>query len=167
MLLTKLSASGYCATNVFDTAQLERIYSLNTGFTPTSTRTGDDGTALREILLVDDDLKQELDAYFIPRLQAVDPTVNTIAAVELWRDYPGYSNGLHRDDPEYVRNVMIVYLDNASPATGTEYQEADETYCVPYAENTAIVLLGSDQILHGMSNCVAADCVRRTLYLTW
>ena len=86
--------------------------------------------------------------------------------VELWRDYPGYTNPAHMDCPE-AQNIMIIYLDDQNLENGTEYTENGKTYKISYEKNSAIILMNSDKTLHGMSGTVPGNTVRHSLYVSW
>jgi hypothetical protein len=86
--------------------------------------------------------------------------------LELWRDYPGYTNPAHMDDPQ-AQNIMIIYLDDQPLANGTEYTENEKTYRVSYEKNSALILLNSDKTLHGMSGTIHENIIRHSLYISW
>lgn len=98
------------------------------------------------------------------------PTFKRLGAGTLWRDYTGYSNALHYDDPDSVRNIAIVYL-TENPLCGTIYYIQDgiklyPNYCEPEI-NKALCLTGSHQTFHGMRYYVPKGVIRRSFYINF
>lgn len=98
------------------------------------------------------------------------PKFKRLGAGTLWRDYTGYSNALHYDDPDSVRNIAIVYL-TEDPLCGTIYYIQDgiklyPNYCEPKI-NKALCLTGSHQTFHGMRYYVPRSVIRRSFYINF
>ena len=165
MTVIPLSTNGFHITDVFNTELFQEIYDLNLTFTPTSTRPTP--KSLREVYDIGtaDKLRKEISSVVLPMLTQISKC-QWIRGIELWRDYAGYENAYHLDDP-LIDNVMIVYLDNVYSGMGTGYIENGKHYQVDYQANTAIALLNSNQIEHGMTGTVPSNTVRRTLYINW
>ena len=102
MQIEQLSKHGYKISNVLDGDLFKQIDHLVDTFVPTSIRQTLDRpnlpaplpTSIREVLLLDNgELKNKLDNCFsqiLPKLPVPD-------TIEMWRDYPGYTNELHYD----------------------------------------------------------------------
>jgi hypothetical protein len=164
--IIQLSKNGYRINSVFPEEFLLTIQELSSNFESTDRRTGDNGCSYRMSYRVMGDLRNQISRYFNPTILSFTRMTSSITA-ELWRDYSGYWNSWHKDFIN-VHNVIIVYLDDNMPATlGTQYEEDGEIYSVPYKKNTALVLLNSNQINHGMIAPVPVGMTRRTLYLNW
>lgn len=162
MSIKQLSTNGYEASDVFSNSLLQELVELSTTFTPTSIRTGGNGTAIREVLFSTGTIKTKVSKEVVEFLKQLDINAR-VDAIELWRDHPGYTNYWHMDNP-IIKNILIVYLDNTN--AGTEYKENDQHYSVEYNKNTGLILLNSNQVLHGMVGTVA-DSVRRVVYVAW
>ena len=159
MQINQLSANGYKISNVFDEPMLAEITQLVDTFTPTDIR--------REVLLLGIDhlkLKSKLDGYFFQ----IIPEVSGEIAIELWRDYPGYTNNLHYD-ADIVHHIMIVYLDgNGEENMVTVYYENNEKYLVTYEKNNGLILLNTSKVYHGMGGSVPDDVkYRKLFYINW
>lgn len=98
------------------------------------------------------------------------PTFKRLVAGTLWRDYTGYTNSLHYDDPDSVRNIAIIYL-TENPLCGTEYYVQDGIKLYPYycdpKVNRAFCLEGSHQTFHGMKYYVPKGVIRRSFYINF
>ena len=175
MQINQLSANGYKISNVFDEPMLAEITQLVDTFTPTDIRPTLDRPELplpdpnsrREVLLLGIDhlkLKSKLDGYFFQ----IIPEVSGEIAIELWRDYPGYTNNLHYD-ADIVHHIMIVYLDgNGEENMGTVYYENNEKYLVTYEKNNGLILLNTSKVYHGMGGSVPDDVkYRKLFYINW
>jgi len=98
------------------------------------------------------------------------PAFKRLGAGTIWRDYTGYSNSLHYDDPDNVRNIAIVYL-TEDPLCGTVYYVQDGIKLYPYycepKVNRALCLVGSHQTFHGMKYYVPKGVIRRSFYINF
>jgi hypothetical protein len=178
MEINKLSDNGYKISNVLDESLFNEISQLVDTFIPTAIRPTSDrpdlpspGDTRREVLLLNKThpkLKSKLDNYFFQNFSKIIPKLSNYTAIELWRDYPGYTNELHYDN-EIVKHIIIVYLDGKGEENiGTIYYENDEKYLVSYEKNNEILLLNSNQVWHGMSGNVPNDIkYRKLLYINW
>jgi hypothetical protein len=174
MEINKLSDNGYKISNVLDESLFIEISQLVDSFIPPVIRPKLDlplPGARREVLILNKThlkLKSKLDNYFFQNFFKIIPKLSKYTAIELWRDYPGYTNGLHYDD-EIVKHIIIVYLDGKGEENmGTIYYENDEKYLVSYEKNNGILLLNSNQVWHGMSGNVSNDIrYRKLLYINW
>lgn len=162
MSIKQLSTNGYAVSDVFSDNLLQELVELGTTFTPTSIRTGGDGTAIREVLFATGTIKTKVSNEVIEFLKQLDINAQ-VDAIELWRDHPGYTNFWHVDNP-IIKNILIVYLDGTN--AGTEYKENDQHYSVEYNKNTGLILLNSNQVLHGMVGKVE-DSLRHVVYVAW
>lgn len=158
MKIEQLSPNGFKLENVFDSELLAEISLRCDTFVPWQTRRSD--TSKREVdQILDDELRVSLAKLF-------NPVTKTIGlGIELWRDYPGYTNPYHIDDPQ-LQNIIIVYLGSEELETGTGYIE-ETHFKIPYKKNTGIMLFNSDKIMHGMVGQVPGDIVRKSLYINW
>jgi hypothetical protein len=90
---------------------------------------------------------------------------------ELWADHTGYENAMHHDDPNSVRNIIILYLgeesDDNTECMGTYWYEDDMRYEIPYKANYGLMLLHSCKIQHGMKGSVPIGTVRKALYINF
>ena len=165
MNVTQLSKNGYVLTDIFDTNILNRIDELVDTFTPTQIQS--DVTARREayFLFKDQEFSDELRKILEFELDSNNIVTCDIVGLELWRDYPGYINPMHTDDPQ-LTSVLIIYLGNNLP-NGTEYIEDGKRYYSEYKRNTGLVLLNSNKISHGMISKVPDNAIRKTLYINW
>jgi len=158
MQIEKLSDYGCRITDVFKPALLEEICNLCNTFEADSIRTNAD--TIREVInLYNTELRYKVVHALLPILK------ENISVMEMWRDHPGYANAYHVDDP-VVQNIIIVYLGDEELGMGTGYID-QEHYTVPYKKNTAIMLLNSDKIIHGLIGQVPDGVIRKTLYINW
>ena len=158
MKIEQLSPNGFKLENVFDSDLLAEISLRCDTFVPWQTRGSD--TSKREVdQILDDELRVSLAKLFNP------VTKTNALGIELWRDYPGYTNPYHIDDPQ-LQNIIIVYLGSEELETGTGYIE-ETHFKIPYKKNTGIMLFNSDKIMHGMVGQVPGDIVRKSLYINW
>jgi hypothetical protein len=160
MKLDQISANGYAVLDVFDDATLAELIEITDSFTPDNIRT--QGLDVRHVKF--------LSAKKIVELihnSFKDLVKNAqLGSIELWRDYPNYTNLYHLDDP-ILNHVLIVYLDGHGQAEmGTGYIE-DKEYRVNYKKNTGLLLLNSNQINHGMVSSVQGTEYRKVLYANW
>ena len=157
MKLAQLSTNGYAVTDVFDDVTLSELIEITDSFTPDKIR-----PEVRHIkFLSDKKIINLLHNSFKDLVKNTRPSV-----IELWRDYPGYTNGYHVDDP-MLNHVLIVYLDGHDQIEmGTGYIE-DKEYKVNYKKNTGLLLLNSDKIKHGMIGSVQGIEYRKVLYANW
>ena len=157
MKLARLSTNGYAVTDVFDDATLSELIEITDSFTPDKIR-----PEVRHIkFLSDEKIINLLHDSFKDLVKNTRPGV-----IELWRDYPGYTNGYHVDDP-MLNHVLIVYLDGHDQIEmGTGYIE-DKEYKINYKKNTGLLLLNSDKIKHGMIGSVQGIEYRKVLYANW
>jgi len=171
MEIKQLSTNGYKLTDVLSFELLKEVEQIVDTFMPTSIRLTMDGPdmpapspdSIREVLLLDGPLKNKL----IDCFKDLFPEDSIIGGIELWRDHPGYNVGLHYDNI-IVKNVLVLYLDGeGDPCMGTKYYEDGKEYSINYEKNTAILLLNSSKIYHGMYTEVAGVKYRKILYINW
>ena len=92
----------------------------------------------------------------------------TIGRITLWRDYPYYTNGVHFDDPNLVKNIVIVYLMD-DVFCGTQFHDRSNNsfkYCDAEI-NKGFYLLESDKTFHGTKYYVPENYIRKTLYFNF
>lgn len=165
MEIIKLSKNGYRINNIFSDELINELLETNKVFQADSTRRGDEG-AQREVFYINGELLEKVrNAVF--SLKAHGLAIGLHGAHELWRDYAGYNNQWHFDDPVNVKNIMIIYLDDMPARLGTQYTEDDEVYAVAAKKNTALLLMNADKVEHGMISRVPENVIRRTLYINW
>ena len=174
MNIQKLSDHGYRLTDVFSTDLLTECLKLVNTFTPSTIR---DAWDAPELLAPRPDARREVCFvnnwdYYRQVVATIQSTVEPLLSgniemrgFELWRDYPGYRQEIHYDATQ-VCHVMIVYLGDGDNL-GTSYFENDKEYTVEYQTNTALLLLNSNKILHGLKNEVDGVDYRRLLYINW
>ena len=171
MEIKQLSSSGFKISNIFDDILLDKIEKIIDTFTPLSIRETLDRPDLpcpptgarREVYQIDDTLKLMLMEYF----SKITNSLEHPGIVELWRDYPGYTNELHYDNT-IVKNVLIMFVDGVGQTNmGTIYFEDNQEYRVEYEKNSGLFLLNSDKILHGMGGSVSGVAYRKVLYANW
>lgn len=162
MHIKQLSTNGYTVTDAFDQDTVESIIKQIDTFECDYTKPGGNPQAgHREILSVHD-------TFDCTALYKIIQQINTdihITSIELWRDYPGYNNADHYDDPN-VENIMIIYFGNGADDLGTRWYNPDE-FAVPYKINTGLILLNSSQTLHGLRGEVSGCDYRRAIYVNW
>ena len=158
MKVERLSANGCKLTEVFDSDTFSELSTLIDSFTPSITRY--QWGIAREVFFVEGSLK---DRIIHPRLVTARSVPTT---VELWRDYPGYTNAKHLDDP-MVHNILIVYFGDSDEGMGTTYWEDGKEYSVEYKKNTGLLLTNSNTVYHGMTGAVTGVDYRRSLYINW
>lgn len=163
MNIQQKSPNSYELINVFESQHFDRLYTIMETFIPDFTQTSHQGR--REKLAGFNIIGQDIFDYIINIIKQITPNFDVITAIELWRDFPGYTNFDHVDDPT-VENIMIVYLENGSRDLGTRCYDPEEI-CVPYVKNTAFVLLNSNKITHGLIGQVHDVDYRRTIYINW
>jgi hypothetical protein len=168
MEINNLSTNGFALSNVFDSVLLNDLFNLCETFTP---------AYIRPIVRLNDDQVREVypmqqnDNLRLRILDVVIPLIKTVTqspqirGMELWRDFPGYNNPYHYDDP-IVQNIMMIYLGNEELDIGTGYEEGDH-FTVRYKKNTGLILLNSDKIYHGMISSVPSGIIRKSLYINW
>lgn len=162
MHIKQLSPNGYAVSAAFDQDTVESIIQQIDTFECHCTRPGGNPQAgHRETLSVLDTFDRTA-LYKI--IQQIDTDIDIIS-IELWRDYPGYTNADHYDAPD-VGNIMILYFGNGSDDLGTRWYDPDE-FIVPYKINTGLILLNSSQILHGLQGEVVECDYRRAMYVNW
>ena len=91
---------------------------------------------------------------------------------QLWFDYPGYINRLHKDmSPNIHVNAQIYLIDSKNKQQGTYFID-DVTergkrsiYGIDYAVNTGYIMFGPTQFLHGMKYPVTDH--RMSLYQSY
>jgi hypothetical protein len=157
MKLAQLSTNGYAVTDVFDDDTLAELIEITDSFIPDKIR-----PEVRHVKFLSDKKIIEL-----IQNSFNDLVKNTnFGVIELWRDYPGYTNAYHIDD-SMLTHVLIVYLDGHDQIEmGTGYIE-DKEYKVNYKKNTGLLLLNSDKIRHGMIGSVQGIDYRKVLYANW
>jgi hypothetical protein len=103
------------------------------------------------------------------RFSSLDIDKQKVQAVEIWFDYAGYENAMHHDDPDSVRNIIMLYLgeESNSESMGTYWYENDIKYEVDYEVNTGLMLLNSHTIQHGMKGKVPDNVSRKSLYVNF
>jgi hypothetical protein len=169
MNITQISNNGFSATEILPDKLLNEISIIAKSFVTIDDVRGN-GTlsCKREVLFLfkNTEINDQIISILEPHIKPITPDYGLMYGLELWRDYPGYTNPTHMDCPE-AQNIMIVYLDDQNLENGTEYIENGETYKVSYEKNSALILLNSDKILHGMSGTVPENTVRHSLYISW
>jgi hypothetical protein len=157
MKINQLSTNGYTVSDVFDNDTLNELIKITDSFIPDKIR-----PEVRHVKFLSD--KKITDAIQDKFKDLVKDT--HFGIIELWRDYPGYTNMYHLDDP-MLNHVLIVYLDgHGQKEMGTVYIE-DKEYTVNYKKNTGLLLLNSDKIKHGMVGSVQNTEYRKVLYANW
>jgi len=163
----QLSPNGFIVTDVFDSKFLDKIIDFCDQFTPTHEWPAGDSpdlpaplpTAHREVYLFKN--SEELYKEVIKQLDIVGKI-----SIELWRDYPGYRNLIHRD-VDILRDVMIIYLDGqGEESMGTCFYDP-ERFVIPYTKNTGMLLFNSSEIKHGLVGEVSGVDYRKCLYINW
>lgn len=157
MKINQISTNGYAVLDVFDNDTLIKLIKITESFIPDKIR-----PEVRHVKFLSDThingLLQETFKDLVKNTQ--------LGVVELWRDYPGYTNTYHVDDP-MLNHVLLVYLDGHGQSDmGTGYIE-DKEYKVNYEKNTGLFLLNSNQIRHGMVGSVHDIEYRKVLYANW
>ena len=157
MIIDQLSANGYTVSDIFDNTTLDTLIELTDSFDPDRIRPN-----VRHVkFLKDQKIANLLDTSF---KHLVGDT--HVGIIELWRDYPEYTNLYHIDD-SIMSHVLVVYLDGEDQIDmGTGYIE-DKEYKVNYKKNTGLLLLNSDKIQHGMIGKVHDVKYRKVLYANW
>jgi hypothetical protein len=160
MKINQISTNGYSVLDVFDDDTLAELIKITDSFTPDTIRS-QGAEVIHVKFLLDNKITNIL--YDITK----ELVKNTkLGIIELWRDYPGYTNEYHVDDP-MLNHVLIVYLDGHDQIEmGTGYIE-DKEYKVNYKKNTGLLLLNSNQIKHGMIGSVQGIEYRKVLYANW
>lgn len=167
MNITPLSDNGFIATEVLPDKLLNDLFDMAKNF-----ELIDDirrnPSCKREVsfLFKNTEINNQIIGILEPHIKLITANYGLMYGLELWRDYPGYTNPVHMDCPE-AQNIMIIYLDDQKLVNGTEYIENEKTYRVSYEKNSALILLNSDKILHGMIGTVQKDTVRHSLYVSW
>jgi hypothetical protein len=169
MNITQLSDNGFFATEILPDNLLNELSRMAKSFEAIDDVRGN-GTSLckREVsfLFKNTEINNQIISILEPHIKPITPNYSLMYGLELWRDYPGYTNPAHMDCPE-AQNIMIVYLDDQLLANGTEYTENGKTYRVSYEKNSALILLNSDKTLHGMSGTIHENIMRHSLYISW
>lgn len=169
MNITQLSENGFFANEILPDNLLDELSRMAKSFETIDDMRGN-GTlsCKREVsfLFKNTEINNQIISILEPYIKPITPNYSLMYGLELWRDYPGYTNPTHMDCPE-AQNIMIVYLDDQSLANGTEYTENGKTYRVSYKKNSALILLNSDKTLHGMSGTVPENTLRHSLYVSW
>ena len=169
MNITQLSDNGFFATEILPDNLLNKLSRIAKSFETIDDIRGN-GTlsCKREVsfLFKNTEMNNQIISLLEPYIKPITPDYGLMYGLELWRDYPGWTNPAHMDCPE-AQNIMIIYLDDQSLANGTEYTENGKTYRVSYEKNSALILLNSDKTLHGMSGTVPENTVRHSLYVSW
>ena len=174
MLIQQLSPNAYSCTDIIeDPALLYKTEELLNSFRPDEIRlcTNPDATARREVRRVTEYVyKQQLLATVKYNVEHLLPTEAIQAGLEVWRDYPGYQQGLHRDQAP-VNTVFVAYfgtsVDHSSNDMGTVWIDGGKEYSIPYKANTGLLLKNSNNILHGMQGTVNNIDYRRAVYINW
>jgi hypothetical protein len=168
MKIEQLSPHGYHISQVFTDDRLNELIQLVDTFTPTVVKQSGNGVGYREDYSIAQTFQYRVIAQQIfDDLRTVCPDIKHIVSSSLWRDYPGYVNSDHYDDPA-LANIMIVYLGTGNNSiNGTRWFEDNTEYSVPYEINTGLILLNTPQVLHGMIGTVENMDYRRSLYVNW
>lgn len=164
MAINQISNNGFEVLNIFSDKLISALVEFMDSSTPTCTRTGGDGIALREVRWLPANLYNKVTDEAVEFFTQLNIQVR-IEAIELWSDYPNYTNDWHIDSPS-IKNIIIAYLDN-SDQVGTEYKENEQIYSVAYKKNSGLLLCNSNQVPHGMIGKVRENSVRRVIYITW
>ena len=160
MKINQISTNGYSVLDVFDDDTLAELIKITDSFTPDTIRP--QGIEVRHVKFLSDNKITNI-LYDITKELVKNTKPGT---VEIWRDYPGYTNKYHVDDP-MLNHVLIVYLDGHDQIEmGTGYIE-DKEYKINYKKNTGLLLLNSNQIKHGMIGSVQGIEYRKVLYANW
>ena len=166
MNITQLSENGHFATEILPDNLLNELSEMAKYFELLDDVRGGAGPREVSFLFKNIEINDQIISLLEPHIKLITPDYGVMYGLELWRDYPGYTNPAHRDCPE-AQNIMIIYLDDHSLENGTEYTENGKTYKIPYEKNSALILLNSDKTLHGMSGTVPENTVRHSLYTSW
>lgn len=166
MNIEKVSTNGFKISDVFDKEHLEKIVNLIDTVPAVAKKLTPGG--YREDIGVDfGETRDYVVNCFIDNLRTVTPEINIISTVSMWRDYNGYTNGLHYDC-DCFKHLMIVYLgDGNNGINGTQWIDDNQEYSVPYAINTGLILLNCEFVLHGMIGAIENMDYRRTMYIGW
>ena len=163
MKIEQLSRYGYILTDIFSNPFLEKIVHLADSFKPSTIQGTEDCKRESYFFNENTDLADEICGFLEKNLLEIIPYQSR--GIELWRDYENFYNPMHQDDPQ-LQHVLIIYLDGNLP-NGTQYVEKDILYTAPYIKNTGLLLLNSNNILHGMIGIVPENRIRKCLYLNW
>jgi len=167
LLTTKiepLTANGFRLSNVFPLDMLDYVSKQCDTFTNGHFRIN--GNGRREYSTFNIDQTPEIKKHLYNLIFQITNKPFKHSSTELWRDYPGYTNDIHVD-ADNLENVMIIYLGDGDCDMGTRWFESASEYHVPYTNNTGIVLLNSNKILHGMIGKVQGVDYRKSIYLNW
>jgi hypothetical protein len=169
MNIIQLSDNGFFATEILPDNLLNELATMAKSFeTIDDIRGNITSSHIREVsfLFKNIEINNQIISILEPQIKPITPDYDFMYGIELWRDYPGWTNPTHMDCPE-AQNIMIIYLDDQPLANGTEYTEFGKTYQVSYEKNSALILLNSDKTLHGMSGTVPENTLRHSLYISW
>ena len=166
MNITQLSVNGFFATEILPDNLLNELSNMAKYFELIDNVRGIDGTREVSFLFKNTEINNQIINILQPQIQYITPDYGIMYGLELWRDYPGYTNPAHKDCPE-AQNIMIIYLDDQPLANGTEYTENGKNYKISYEKNSALILLNSDKTLHGMTGTVQEGAMRHSLYVSW
>ena len=167
MQIEKLGKNGLHLTNVFSPEEFSVFLHMFENFKVAYSDKDRDGY-IREIMEIhkEDPIFKLIETKFSTLISEFN---KEICWIEAWRDYPGYTNMLHFDDP-LVQNIVVIYFDtfdDANNTMGTEYIDDGEILSVPCQKNTAFLLLGSSNLEHGMVGAVPRGVVRHTIYFNF
>ena len=163
MNIRQLSLNSYQLTEVFESDKFAQLKNLLETFTPDYVQSNSAGR--REKLAAFNVISKDTFDYLVNIIKQLTPNFDVVTAIELWRDFPGYTNFDHVDDPT-VENIMIVYFGSGPGELGTRCYDPEEIRA-PYESNTGFVLLNSNKITHGLVGQVhGVDC-RQTIYINW
>lgn len=158
--------TAYYLADVFEPEIFQQLADYCESFKPNFIRLCPDGN-FRETAPLDRRLNRLIETKWSHQLRQLFDYEISLSS-EVWRDYPGYSNGIHVDDP-VIDHVLMVYLNQTASldhVMGTEFIESDGAhYHVPNVINHGLLLLNSPQIPHGMVGQVPANHVRKTFYI--
>ena len=166
MNINQLSDNGFFAANILPDDLLNELSGMAKYFELIDDIRGIGGTREVSFLFKNTEINNQIISILQPQIKSITPDYGIMYGLELWRDYPGYTNPVHMDCPE-AQNIMIIYLDDQSSANGTEYTENGKTYKISYEKNSALILLNSDKTSHGMIGTVQEGIIRHSLYVSW
>ena len=165
----KLSNSGYKVTDVLPDFLIEEINNYKKTVKPTQVQPWHLGGHRSAWFLTDPEnsIRKHIEQQVKIEIENAIGKKIELRGFEIWEDTAGYENAWHHDDPNNVRNILIVYLGNDNRGMGTVFKEDDIEYVLPYSHNTGLLLLNSDVIQHAMDKCVPIDTIRKTFYINF
>jgi hypothetical protein len=163
-MIKQLSTNGYQLSDVFEPEHLAVLTKQIDTFIPDFIQPHPDGRR-EKLAILDIGDPTNIRPTVTELILQITPNLRYISSIELWRDYPGYTNSDHIDSSE-IENIMILYFDTGDNILGTRWFDPDE-YSVPYKANSGLLLLNSDKILHGLCGAVSGVKYRKAMYINW